>query len=199
MTDPTGTQGLDRKTNDLDIAFGGGADFMARLKALLEAKDAADLSLSQLNLGNDVMAALGAAQLQKQQATELREQAAKVLANASKDAATAIATANDQAKALVADAQAKATATRDAAQAIKTAAETDTAAQRKEIDRLRREAEAEKTTAQTARVATEKLAGDHKAAYVAMQETTRQAAESRAKLDAKIAALKGILADLQQV
>jgi hypothetical protein len=86
MPDPTGSIGA-RPDLDFGLLLKGGTDFVARLQQLADARDQHDAALAQLKLGQDVAAALDAAQGRLADASRMQAAATKTLADAKRDAA----------------------------------------------------------------------------------------------------------------
>ena len=109
MTDPTGTAGgsTPGAQGDMAAVYEGGASFMSRMKALGDLRDAQEAAFAKLKIGSDVHAALDAAQTKLAEAEAARALAAKVLDDAHRSAADAMATAKAEAKQIVADAKAQ--------------------------------------------------------------------------------------------
>ena len=101
MPDPTGTIGMaPRVQSDMDLALGGGPDFLTRLRQLGDARDAAAKAQAELRLGEAAKAAFEKAEQMEKAAEEAYVNAGHDLADAARKAEDARA----QAKAIIADA-----------------------------------------------------------------------------------------------
>ena len=104
MADPLGTIGIaPRVQSDMDIALGGGPDFLARLRQLGDARDAAAKAQAELRLGEAAKSALEKAEQMKAAAEDAYMKAGHDLADAARKAEDA----RVQAKAIMADAAAR--------------------------------------------------------------------------------------------
>ena len=101
MADPLGTIGIaPRVQSDMDIALGGGPDFLTRLRQLGDARDTAAKAQAELRLGEAAKAAFEKAEQMKAAAEDAYVKAGHDLADATRKAEDARA----QAKATIADA-----------------------------------------------------------------------------------------------
>jgi hypothetical protein len=88
-----GTQGWQSRRSDLDVVAAGGVDFARRLESFAHAKDEATKALSQLRLGNDIIAMREDAQRKQQEALDVKIAAESYAAKVRREAdeyATAI-------------------------------------------------------------------------------------------------------------
>jgi len=90
---------------DLQAAYEGGGNFMARLQQLSDAKAAADASLAELKLATTAQAALADAQAKQTEVSTKLADATKALDDARHTAASIVARASNEADAIVTQAQ----------------------------------------------------------------------------------------------
>lgn len=194
--DPIGTQGLLRRPSDLDMALEGGSDFTTRLQLLAAKKDAADSALRDLNIGNDIKAALADAQSQRADAENLHEKSVALVAEAKKEAERIVNAANASAQGITDAAAADAKHVSEAAEKTKADADAYAAATKEAADSLHREAEDHNAAAGALRQSMEQTASDHAAAIAAAEAARAEAETTRATLQAHIDKLHGVLRDI---
>jgi hypothetical protein len=104
MNDPTGTIGIaPRVQSDMDVALGGGPDFLARLKQLGDARDAAAKAQAELRLGEAAKSAFEKAEQMKAAAEDAYIKAGQDVF----DSTRKVEEARAQAKDILADAAAR--------------------------------------------------------------------------------------------
>jgi cell division septum initiation protein DivIVA len=194
--DPVGTQGLGRRTSDLEAAWEGGGDYNSRVQLLSAKKEAADAALKALNLGNDIAAARADVEKNRADAASLHEKASTLVAEARKEAQRILDEASASAQATVDAAQATAKAKVGAADKVKADADTYAASAKKAADSLRSDAEAHNAKALELRTALEKATNEHVAAIAAATHAQDQAEQTRATLQAHIDKLHGVLNEI---
>jgi len=172
---------------DLSLIFKGGSNFLARVQALADAKDAADEALTKLNLGKDVQAAHDEAKALKDAAAKAHADASTTLESAKAQALVITGDAKDDAAALLADAKAKADQAAKDAKAVRDAADAYATEKRNAAD-----VDLKKAIAQSN--AADQSVRDAAALHVAAKAAHDEAVQSKAKADALAADLKARIA-----
>lgn len=179
---------------DLDALVAGGDAFMARVKALQQAKVDHAAALDALNIGRDAVAAMQNAQQREQTALNLIEQAKKdaqdLIAAASADAEKIRNLAQTEIAALHSAAQSKSEAIEQEVKVARAAVNAWTERTRKETsDHLARATET-RAAAEKQHADNKKTAADLLGAQAEAQALTQSATEKHAALDAKLEAIK---------
>jgi hypothetical protein len=198
MSDPTGTLGGRSPASDVDIAMSGGGDFMARLKQLGDAKDAAARALAELKLAKTAQATMAEADAKRRSADDASQLAQKALADAQAQATDIVQEAQARGMRLANDAQAKADKLRaDGAQAKKDAI-TEASGIRKEAAKALADAEQKLKYAEAARVEARVAADAQNSALQATQDAAADYRVAKARYEAKSQRIKAFVAELER-
>jgi hypothetical protein len=201
-TDPIGTLGARPPVSDLEHALAGGDGFAERMKQLATAKADSETALQNLNLGKSVKAAH--AEVQQTVATAVSESnVLRVRAEATLDAAKAraasvISEANASAARIITDARANAASVKKDAAKSKQDAETYAAQKKTETDAAHATALENQQAAEILKKEAEAVITNHKAASASVQAAKAATEQTRAKLQAHIDKLHGVLREITE-
>lgn len=136
---------------DIGLAASGGARFLERVDQLINAKDAHDRALADLNLGRGAAAAYVHADELRKRATETHTAASKVLSNAEAKSATTLDAARVEAARIIAVAKTEAATLKAEGERLKADAAADAAASGQVAIALKQSAQKLKDEAQVER------------------------------------------------
>jgi redox-sensitive bicupin YhaK (pirin superfamily) len=153
---PIGTQGLPRDgvpaLGDINVSMGGGAQFMARLQQLMDAREQSEQAFASLQLGEDIASARSDAERKLAAAEQAKVDADAVLAKAKADAAQVKSASDTYAAKVKSDADAYAADVRKSADAVLVSAKGELAAAQKaqsDAELMHRRSEAAKVVAES--------------------------------------------------
>ncbi len=199
MADPIGTVGTAKQNeSELDLIYRGGGNFMDRMKAMADMRDASEAAYAKLKIGNDIQAARDSAASLEADAKTKQAQAVSVLEDAKKQAAALIEDAGKQAadvkdKALV---EAKAIAT--GAGKVKRDADAYADKVVTSADDILKDAQEKQSQAEAKHADAKLLAGIHQAAADEAAEAKKKAEQLQVVLNAKIARLQEVMREVME-
>lgn len=185
MTGVSVDMGPSPEQAELQAIYTGGANFMARMAALSDAKAAAEKALADLNLGRMTKAKMEKLEADGEAAHKKHEEAKEVLKKASDEASGLLADAQARAARLVAEAEASAKAQAEAAKKYAEEVDAYYKATKADADKLKAEASAIHNDATNMKASVEAEKDTHKKAMAV-------AKDRKAVLEAKIKKLQGV-------
>lgn len=183
--------------SDLQLIYTGGDNFLARMKAMSDGRARAEKAYRELQMGTDAKAALADAKRQNDEAVATKQQADALLAKAKDEAARIVAEANSNTASALRDAKAKAAEIVVAAEKKKVAADTYVTQKRAEAKQMLDDAKAVNDAADASRAEINAAFGKAQSAE-AGAKAAQLAAETKAtELANKLSALEAVIAKIK--
>lgn len=198
MSDPIGNNagGKSASGGDMQIAFDGGRDFMARVNFLSAKKIEHDEALEQLRLGKSAKEAFDEAARKLEDAKAAHAEAAAVLGRAKANAAALVEDAQKQASSVVAAAEAAARSTTQAAAKAKNEADRYASDSKTAADAVLADVKSKQAALEASLIEVKKRADDHDVAVEAARIARKGATDKQAKLQAKIDRLHEVIREI---